>query len=294
MPQDEQKIRAQIVARDKERETQKKNEQSQQKYKQDLENARNMLIDKNYTMTSVSDKMRDILKKYPELDDGWVEKQLQHVGHGDLYSPGVANALRKGRVASEKSYVDSPEWQEFYKDDQEAKNKAAKKYGGETKEYFSHLSPEGRELEKKSIEVSQQPILDFLSQMGQPHRGNQNLENVLSILNNPEMVQRMNRIATQGPRSFDTPSWMPSGQDMYSGLQSGLEGLYGGAKSGLEGLMGYGQSGMQGLQNMYNNWGGQQQQNPMDQQQQMEQKLALLSQHDPSTGLGGRIKQRRI
>lgn len=258
-------------------------------------------VEKTSTMWGTTREMKKILEKYPALGDEWVEKQLNSMARGKLYFTGVADAIRKGQVSMEQTYFEHPGFHEYAKGNPELEKLEAQRTGGEYNEQITRKRPE-QELNLKQInELLNPKYKEMIPQIGTPLPGQEDLNDILSGL----AQQYKQRFGPEHQKAYDIyNNW-----NDFEGGHS-FNDLLGGIRSGGEGLYNMGRSGMQGLQNLYNDWNqpyqtpGQQQvpsqqmypQQQVNSPQQMEQVLALLNserQHDPRTGVGGRIKERR-
>lgn len=172
-------------------------------------------IRRKWFMTQSTDSLRRRLKKYPELSDEWVQQQLNNIGKGDLYFPGVSDAIRKHAVQMEESYLKHPEHQKFraLPENEALATRVAKQTGEPYAQKIGTLTPQQQMLQNETVEMARQVLPRQYAKIGQPTQLEQPV--------NQAMLDTLNRIQ-QGTYGNEYLSGINA---VFPGLKENLSGL---------------------------------------------------------------------
>lgn len=176
-------------------------------------------IKTKWFMTQSTDSLRRRLKEYPELGDEWVKAQLGRIGKGDLYFPGVSDAIRNRAVGMEASYREHPEYLKYINlpENKEIAQREAKRSGQQYIQQAPTGYPWQEEFQKGLYEAGAKPIAQQFAQIGQPLP----LEGTVNdILQGLASQYKQEFGGSTGPQYFSGP-----GVDMYRNLPSVSDSL---------------------------------------------------------------------
>jgi hypothetical protein len=190
-------------------------------------------------MTQSTGDIRRRLKQYADdprikgREDAWVKEQLQGIGKQDLFFPGIAQAITNHAVGTEASYLEHPRHAEFVEQpgNEPLAKRTARALGQPYVETPTTQLPFQQEFQKGLFQAAGQPIAQALSQIGQPHPLESDINQILQglaqqyqnefggvgALGNPQ--QRVSPSYFSGPASSFFTNNQPQLSDALSTLQ---------------------------------------------------------------------------